>query len=279
MKVKLTRFACFFVSASWRKEQKAFFYIDFNRDGSKQEKAARKELARLLTQEKKTSSKRVYHEDCEGAGFHWRVSQSILLKYADWLGLSSESIEEEIARHRREFMLPPAEPIVVNRLDIRDLKRPHIIGLQLSQSCEQLRRALDQWRENNWLPRDDWMAMNGYGAHITITRTMLQELLGWLSFVRPFGEMLAEAMADAKEAEERAKLWEAGAQERARQWEEESKRTYSYYERYYREYRPTYTPPMSALAEALRNLLPRPIYSNKRYRKSPLSYFIEATPS
>jgi len=252
VRVPVERFECFHISAKWKQEQQAFFYLDLSREGTKAEKAARKELAKLLTQEKNVSTKGYrYHQNVEGIGFIWRVEKSILLKYADLLDLPPSAIEEEVIRYRREFMLPPAEPIVVNRLDINDLKRPHVIGLQLSASCEQLRRALDQHRENHWMTRDDWMAINSYGAHITITREILQNFLGWLAFARPFGDMLDEAMKAAKEAEERARLWEEGAKERNRQWEEAAKRGYSQYQHYYREYRPAYTPRLSELESAL----------------------------
>jgi|SRR5882762_3417271 len=251
-RVPVERLECFHVSATWRKEQKVYFYLDLARDGSKAEKSARKELAKLLTQEKAnngTHSRRVYHEDCEGVGYHWRVERSILLKYAGWLSLPC-SIEEELIRYEREKFAPPESPIIIRRIS-HDLEAPHIIGLQLDSSNERLRRALDQYIELHWMKKEDWQAMNSYGAHITITRGMLKTFIDWFEFARPLEDMLQEAMADAKEAAERHKLWEEQRQWREQHYQEEAHRTYSQYQHYYSNYRSLFVPNRSELEEAL----------------------------
>ncbi len=147
-KVRVTRFECFHVLASWKSKKQSWFYLELARDGTKEELAARKTLANLLTKEKR-QEKRVYHQIVEGTGYAWRVEASIITKYADRLELPC-TIEEELAKFKREGVKRPAEPIKVVRMSIYDITKPHIISLQLEASNEALRRALDQYLEDNW---------------------------------------------------------------------------------------------------------------------------------
>lgn len=218
------------------------FYLELSRDGTKAEKAARRELAKLLEKEKNVPANRAYHQDVEGIGYKWRVEAAIIRKYAFMLDLPL-SIEEELKRYRKEGSKRPDEPLEVLRISIENVERPHVITLSFQTSSEQLRRALDQYVEDHWQSREDWRAINTYGAHVTITRGILQVFLEWFSFAKPLEEMLAEAMEIAREAAERYK-----------QWQEEFgrfKQAHEQYEYYYREYRPSYTPPLSKLASAL----------------------------
>lgn len=220
-KIRVTRFECFHISASWKSKQQAFFYLELDRDGTKEEQAKRKTLANLLTKEKR-KEKHVYHQLVEGTGYVWRVEASIIAKYTDRLELPC-TIEEEIARFKREGIRRPSEKIKVNRVTIHDIEKPHIISLQLDESNETLHRALDQYLEDHWQSKDDWIHVGTYGANITITRVILQVFLEWFSFERPLGEMLKEAMKEAKEATERMKQYRKEQREREKEREQKEK--------------------------------------------------------
>jgi hypothetical protein len=241
-KVRVSRFECFHTSANWKREQHAYFYLELSRDGSKAEKAARRELAKLLEKEKSVPEKRAYHQDVEGIGYKWRVEATIIRKYAFMLALPC-SVEEELRRFKRDGNKRPDEPLEVLRISIQDVQRPHVISLSLKTSSEQLRRSLDQYVETHWQSREDWRAINTYGAHVTITRGILQAFLEWFSFTKPLEEMLAEAMEIAREAAQRYKKWE---DEFGR-----FKQAHEQYEYFYREYKSLHTLPLSKVASAL----------------------------
>ena len=218
-KVRVTRFECFHVSASWKSKKKSWFYLELARDGTKEEQAARKTLANLLTKEKR-QEKHVYHQLVEGTGYVWRVEASIIAKYANRLDLPC-TLEEELARFRREGIHRPSEPIMVQSVSIPDLDRPHIISLQLNAPNETLRRALDQYREDHCQSKDDWTTIGTSGANITITRSLLQVFLDWFSFERSLGVMLKEAMKEAQESAERMKQYHKEQREREKEQEQE----------------------------------------------------------
>src|SRR5579884_1491718 len=100
-KVRIERFQCFHASAHWKREQRAYFYLDLHRDGTKAEKSARRELAKLLEKEKNVPANRAYHQDVEGIGYKWRVEAAIIRKYAFMLDLPI-SVEEELKRFKRD---------------------------------------------------------------------------------------------------------------------------------------------------------------------------------
>ena len=66
-------------------------------------------------------------------------------------------------------------------MSIYDITKPHIISLQLEASNEALRRALDQYLEDNWQSKDDWFATETYGANISLTLGMLKIFESWFS--------------------------------------------------------------------------------------------------
>lgn len=247
-KVRATRFECFHVEATWRRGHQAYFYLDLMRDGTKEEQAARKELARLLGQEKRdtASTSWVYHEQVEGKGFNWRVEAAIVAKYAEWLDLPC-TIEEELERFDCEGVRRLAESIMVNSLSIHDIEKPHLISLQFSAPYDSLRRALDQYLVTHWQSRDDWMAIDTYGSSIIITREILQDFLDWFTFAKPLEDMLAEAMEAAKVYAEQMKQ----RQEEAKQWQRTSSQHQHNYREYYRDHQPSYMPPLTPLASAL----------------------------
>lgn len=241
-KVRIARFQCFHTSANWKREQHAYFYLELSRDGSKAEKAARRELAKLLEKEKNIPANRAYHQNVEGIGYKWRVEAAIIHKYSFMLDLPI-SVEDELKRYRKDGSRRPTEPLEVLRISIESVERPSIITLSFSTSNEQLRRALDQYIETHWQPHSYWVAMNTHGMHVTITRVILQVFLEWFSFAKPLEEMLAEAMEIAREAAERYKQWE--------EKRENFKQEYGQYEYYYREYKSLHVLPLSKLASAL----------------------------
>ncbi len=195
-KVRVTRFECFHVSASWKSKKQSFFYLELARDGTKEELAKRKTLSNLLTKEKRQES-RVYHQLVEGTGYIWRVEASIIAKYADRLELPC-TIEEELARFWAEGIKQPAEPIKIEKVSIHDIEKPHIISLRLEASNETLRRALDQYLEDNWQSKEDWFATETYGANISLSLGMLKVFESWFSFEKPLNELLSEAAYEAQ---------------------------------------------------------------------------------
>jgi hypothetical protein len=217
IKVRVTRFECFHVEATWRRGHQAFFYLDLARTGTKEEQAARKEFARVLGQEKRAtaSTSWVYHEQVEGIGFNWRVEAAIIAKYAEWLDLPC-TIEEELERFDCEGVRRPPGAIVVNRITIHDIEKPHIISLQFSMPHDSLRRALDQYLVTHWLAREDWKAIDTYGSSITITREMMQDFLDWFHFAKPLENLLAKAMEEAKIYAEQMKQRQEEAKQRQR---------------------------------------------------------------
>lgn len=130
VKVRVSRFEAFHISAHWKREQHAYFYLELSRDGTKAEKAARRELAKLLEKEKNVPANRAYHQNVEGIGYKWRVEAAIIRKYAMLLDLPI-SVEDELKRYRKEGNRRPDEPLEVLRISIESVERPSIITLSL----------------------------------------------------------------------------------------------------------------------------------------------------
>jgi hypothetical protein len=112
MNARIIHFECFHLSRDGRK----FFYLDFDRNGTKEEKKARKEIAAILTQEKETQQRKKYHQDVEGTGYVWRVEASIMNKYADKLD-TRLTVEEAVELYKNTWKIPP-EPIYVKGVGI-----------------------------------------------------------------------------------------------------------------------------------------------------------------
>lgn len=232
-KIRIECFECFHIALSKR----SFFYLDLSRSGTKEEKEARRQFAKILTQEKTLQGKKHwYHQDIEGTGYQWRLEASVVRKYAHQLDLPC-SVDEELKRYRVEGPKMPDEPIRVTRFQINIQGDGEFIWIGLESLNERLRRAMDQWIVDHGISRKDFRYVNTYGASITITHKMLNAFKDHLIFDKPLAELIKEERIQAQKRKEEEKQREA---DWARRREEAGKRRDQSWEECWQQYQESF---------------------------------------
>lgn len=211
MKIRTERIECYYANGSG-KTRNYYFYIDFPRQASREEEAARKAFIKAIKQ----------FETTKGRGYNWRVSVQTLRATVDFLP-DPLAIKAEMQRFDREGVKPPLEPYRVRRIHVMDSEKPNIMTLAFDDKGpipENFRRACDYWLLSHKLSRDERQRVSLFGGrHMVIVLEMLLAFETWLVFDKPWREMHEEAIQERRKMEEDIK-------ERQRQEEEQFRAKY-----------------------------------------------------